>query len=83
MTPYFDSLLVKVCTHATDFEEAVHKMQRVLREFRIRGVKRISRFWKMLLRTSSLLVVKQRQPLLTIHHNSSSFLANVIAVQKS
>lgn len=39
MTPYFDSLLVKVCTHATDFEEAVHKMQRVLREFRIRGVK--------------------------------------------
>ena len=39
VTPYFDSLLVKVCTHATDFEEAVHKMQRVLREFRIRGVK--------------------------------------------
>ncbi|WP_251712703.1 pyruvate carboxylase [Lactococcus ileimucosae] len=39
VTPYFDSLLVKVCTHATNFEDAVHKMQRVLREFRIRGVK--------------------------------------------
>lgn len=39
VTPYFDSLLVKVCTFAKDFKDAVRKMNRVLREFRIRGVK--------------------------------------------
>jgi Pyruvate carboxylase len=39
VTPYFDSLLVKVITNATDFKEAVRKMDRCLREFRIRGVK--------------------------------------------
>ena len=39
VTPYFDSLLVKVCTHASTFEQAIQKMQRCLREFRIRGVK--------------------------------------------
>ena len=39
VTPYFDSLLVKVCTHAFTFEQAIHKMQRCLKEFRIRGVK--------------------------------------------
>ncbi|ANK63111.1 pyruvate carboxylase [Loigolactobacillus backii] len=39
ITPYFDSLLVKVCTHAYTFEKAVKKMQRVLHEFKIRGVK--------------------------------------------
>lgn len=39
VTPYFDSLLVKVCTHAADFATAIQKMERCLREFRIRGVK--------------------------------------------
>ncbi|MFV0561217.1 MAG: pyruvate carboxylase, partial [Enterococcus sp.] len=39
VTPYFDSLLVKVCTHAADFETAIQKMERCLQEFRIRGVK--------------------------------------------
>ena len=39
VTPYFDSLLVKVITSATDFNEAIRKMDRCLREFRIRGVK--------------------------------------------
>ncbi|HEY0222185.1 MAG TPA: pyruvate carboxylase [Lactovum miscens] len=39
VTPYFDSLLVKVCTFAHAFEDAANKMHRVLREFRIRGVK--------------------------------------------
>lgn len=39
VTPYFDSLLVKVCTHGSTFEQAIQKMQRCLREFRIRGVK--------------------------------------------
>ncbi len=39
VTPYFDSLLVKVCTFAPNFSDAVRKMNRVLHEFRIRGVK--------------------------------------------
>lgn len=39
VTPYFDSLLVKVCTFANNFDDTVRKMQRVLHEFRIRGVK--------------------------------------------
>lgn len=39
VTPYFDSLLVKVCTHGHDFQKAIQKMERALKEFRIRGVK--------------------------------------------
>jgi len=39
VTPFFDSLLVKVCTHGTTFEDALHIMARALKEFRIRGVK--------------------------------------------
>ncbi|MGO3733305.1 MAG: pyruvate carboxylase [Vagococcus sp.] len=39
VTPFFDSLLVKVCTHALTFEHTIQKMQRALKEFRIRGVK--------------------------------------------
>ncbi len=38
VTPYFDSLLVKVCTHGATFEQAIQKMERCLNEFRIRGV---------------------------------------------
>ena len=39
VTPFFDSLLVKACVQARSFGEAIAKMDRVLREFRIRGVK--------------------------------------------
>ncbi|MFO7262658.1 MAG: pyruvate carboxylase [Bacillaceae bacterium G1] len=39
ITPYYDSLLVKACTYANTFQMAADKMLRVLREFRIRGVK--------------------------------------------
>ncbi|KRM96507.1 pyruvate carboxylase [Liquorilactobacillus aquaticus DSM 21051] len=39
ITPYFDSLLVKACVQARSFINAVLKMDRVLDEFRIRGVK--------------------------------------------
>ncbi len=39
ITPYYDSLLVKVTSWALTFEDAVAKMDRALREFRIRGVK--------------------------------------------
>ncbi len=39
ITPYYDSLLVKVSTHATTFRNAASKMHRNLKEFRIRGIK--------------------------------------------
>src|SRR5260370_40416266 len=39
ITPYFDSLLVKVTTWGTTLEEASQRADRALREFRIRGVK--------------------------------------------
>ena len=39
ITPYYDSLLVKVSTHATTFRSAAAKMFRNLKEFRIRGIK--------------------------------------------
>ncbi|WP_139491294.1 pyruvate carboxylase [Brevibacillus dissolubilis] len=39
ITPFYDSLLVKISTYASDFETAAKKMYRTLREFRIRGVK--------------------------------------------
>lgn len=39
ITPYYDSLLVKLSTHAMTFEHAASKMVRNLQEFRIRGIK--------------------------------------------
>jgi pyruvate carboxylase len=39
ITPYFDSLLVKVTTWGSTLEEAAQRGDRALREFRIRGVK--------------------------------------------
>ncbi|MDC0503611.1 hypothetical protein OAN94_04980 [Verrucomicrobiales bacterium] len=39
VTPFYDSLLVKVTTHAQTFDVALQRMDRALREFRIRGVK--------------------------------------------
>nr|XP_032517894.1 pyruvate carboxylase, mitochondrial isoform X1 [Danaus plexippus plexippus] len=39
ISPYYDSLLVKVISHAQDLSSSAAKMNRALREFRIRGVK--------------------------------------------
>lgn len=39
ITPYYDSLLVKLSTHALTYEQACAKMVRNLQEFRIRGIK--------------------------------------------
>ncbi|KAL0828968.1 hypothetical protein ABMA28_003859 [Loxostege sticticalis] len=39
ISPYYDSLLVKVISHAQDLPASAAKMNRALREFRIRGVK--------------------------------------------
>src|ERR1051325_8493539 len=39
ITPYFDSLLVKLTAWAGSLEECVLRMDRALREFRVRGIK--------------------------------------------
>lgn len=39
ISPYYDSLLVKVIAHSRNHQEACAKMVRALKEFRIRGVK--------------------------------------------
>jgi pyruvate carboxylase len=39
ITPFYDSLLVKISTWGRDFDQACNRMDRSLREFRVRGVK--------------------------------------------
>ena len=39
ISPYYDSLLVKIIASASNHEKACAKMVRALKEFRIRGVK--------------------------------------------
>nr|WP_306470020.1 pyruvate carboxylase [Aerococcus urinae] len=39
VSPYYDSLLTKLVSHSMTFEDAVRKMVRGLREYRIRGVR--------------------------------------------
>jgi pyruvate carboxylase len=44
ISPFFDSLLVKVTAHSSSIYDAVQKLRRALTEFRIRGVKTNIRF---------------------------------------
>ena len=44
ISPFFDSLLVKVTAHSSTVHDATHKLKRALNEFRIRGVKTNIRF---------------------------------------
>ncbi len=39
ITPFYDSLLVKISTWGREFDQACNRMDRGLREFRVRGVK--------------------------------------------
>lgn len=39
ISPYYDSLLVKVCSHARTFDDTINKAMRALREMKIEGVK--------------------------------------------
>src|SRR5207245_1208954 len=39
ITPFYDSLLVKVTASGLRFEDAARRMERCLQEFRVRGVK--------------------------------------------
>ena len=50
ITPFYDSLLVKVVASAQTYEIAMHRMHRALSEFRIRGVKTNIPFLENLIR---------------------------------
>jgi len=50
ISPFYDSLLLKVISYADTFPHAVQKMSRALREFRIRGVKTNISFLENVLR---------------------------------
>ncbi|POY35100.1 pyruvate carboxylase [Solitalea longa] len=49
ISPFFDSMLVKVSTWGNDLDDAAKKMHRALREFRIRGVKNNIQFLENLI----------------------------------
>jgi pyruvate carboxylase len=50
ITPYYDSLLVKVCAHALTMEDACRKMDRALAEWRVRGVRTNIQFLRNVVR---------------------------------
>src|SRR5699024_9778597 len=56
VSPYYDSLLVKVSTWALTFEQAAIKMLRNLKEFRIRGIETKIPFLKNVVRHESFLI---------------------------
>ena len=56
ITPYYDSLLVKVSTWGMTFKEAASKMDRNLQEFRIRGVKTNIQFLENVVRHQQFLI---------------------------
>ena len=55
ITPYFDSLLVKLTTRGPDLVTASLRAQRALREFRVRGVKTNADFLRRLLSDEAFL----------------------------
>lgn len=55
ISPYYDSLLVKISTWALTFEQASQKMVRNLKEFRIRGIKTNLAFLKNVTQHESFL----------------------------
>lgn len=55
ITPYYDSLLVKVSASGRRFIDAVRRMERALEEFRVRGVKTNVPFLLNVIRTEEFL----------------------------
>jgi pyruvate carboxylase len=50
VSPFFDSMLVKISSWALEFEHACDRMDRAMREFRVRGVKTNVRFLENVMR---------------------------------
>ena len=73
ISPYYDSLLVKLSTHAISFKTSRRKMVRSLREMRIRGVKTNIPFLINVMKNKSSQVVITQLNLLKKHQNFSTF----------
>jgi pyruvate carboxylase len=73
VTPFYDSLLVKVTVSGQNFPVALDRMDRALREFRIRGVKTNIPFIENVIANETFAAVKPQQRSLTQRPNSSSF----------
>ena len=58
VSPYYDSLLVKLTVRSLDWENALERMERALHEFRIRGVKTNIPFLENVIRDESFRVGK-------------------------
>lgn len=67
VTPFYDSMLVKVTAHARTMEEAARRLSRSLREFRIRGVKTNVQFLDKLLHHPVFLAGECRTTFLEEH----------------
>ncbi|MBI5788673.1 MAG: pyruvate carboxylase [Candidatus Schekmanbacteria bacterium] len=73
ITPYYDSLLVKVTSLSLDFEDAVHKMLRAIKEFRVRGVKTNLAFMENVLTNETFLAGKCTTSFIDTHPDLFQF----------
>ncbi len=73
ITPYYDSLLVKVTSCSISFEDAVHKMQRAIKEFKVRGVKTNLAFLENVLENKTFLTGTCTTAFIDTHPNLFKF----------
>jgi pyruvate carboxylase len=73
ISPYYDSLLVKVTARAGDMRFAASRMRRALSEFRIRGVRTNIPFLENLLRSPEFLSGEARTDFLEAHPELKRF----------
>jgi len=73
VSPHYDSLLVKVCTYALRFEDAIRKMHRALMEFRLRGLKTNLRFLENVVTHPDFLTGKADTGFIAAHPELLSF----------
>ena len=91
ITPYYDSLLVKVTAWGSDFHQACQRMDRCLREFRIRGLKTNVAFLENVVNNTEFQAgqvttrwIEENPTLLTVSHKRDrasrllAYLADVI-----
>jgi len=67
ISPYYDSLLVKVTARGADIKDAASKLKRCIREFRVRGVTTNIPFLERVLQNEDFLSGKARTTFLNEH----------------
>ncbi|MGC4017397.1 MAG: pyruvate carboxylase [Luteolibacter sp.] len=75
ITPYYDSMLVKVTAMGRSFETACQRMDRALREFRIRGVKTNIPFLENVIRDETFRTGQAHTKLIDTNQNLLRFKA--------